>query len=91
MVLEMNRSAIAERLAHAGAYLGLTGGFDGFHHFVMELRHTLGIPQNLGEMGVDAEQLDAMIEEALADPSAGGNPVEMTPENTRELYLACLG
>ncbi len=91
MVLEMNRPAIAERLAHAGAYLGLSGGFDGFHHFVMELRHTLGMPQNLGDMGVDDTHLDAMIDEALADPSAGGNPIEMTPENTRELYLACLG
>ncbi|MDJ0824796.1 MAG: iron-containing alcohol dehydrogenase [Rhodobacter sp.] len=91
MVLEMNRPAVAERLAHAGAYLGLTGGFDGFHHFVMELRHGLGVPDNLSAMGVGDEHLDAMVAEALEDPSAGGNPVEMTPENTRDLFEACLG
>ncbi|MDJ0629958.1 MAG: iron-containing alcohol dehydrogenase [Rhodobacter sp.] len=91
MVLEMNRPAVAEPLARAGAYLGLTGGFDGFHHFVMELRHSLGVPDNLGAIGVGQEHFDAMVSEALADPSAGGNPVPMTPDNTRALFEACLG
>jgi alcohol dehydrogenase class IV len=27
---------------------------------------------------------------ALEDPSASGNPVEMTAENTRALFEACL-
>jgi alcohol dehydrogenase class IV len=27
---------------------------------------------------------------AMEDPSCGGNPVEMTPENTRQLYEDCL-
>jgi len=27
---------------------------------------------------------------ALEDPSAGGNPVKMTPENTRALFEACI-
>ena len=27
---------------------------------------------------------------ALEDPSAGGNPVEMTSENTKALFEACI-
>jgi alcohol dehydrogenase len=27
---------------------------------------------------------------ALEDPSAGGNPVKMTSENTRALFEACI-
>ena len=41
-------------------------------------------------MGVKREDLDMLVEMALEDPSCGGNPVEMTAENTRALYEACL-
>ena len=33
--------------------------------------------------------IDRVVAGALSDPSTGGNPVEMTPENTRKLLLAC--
>lgn len=91
MVLELNRPAIAERLAHAGAYLGISGGFDGVFRFVMELRKTLKIPENLTAMGVGGDRIDDLVAGALQDPTAGSNPVRLTPENTRALIEACLG
>ena len=91
MVLDMNRPAIADRLAQAAAYLGIDGGFDGLREFVMELRSTLAVPENLRAMGVGEEKLDEMVAEALQDPSCGGNPVKLTPENMRALFEACLG
>ena len=90
MVLDFNRPAIEERLARAADYLGIKGGFDGFRGRVMELRSELGIPANLTAMGVEAARLDELTEMALEDPSCGGNPVEMTRENTRALFEAAM-
>ena len=91
MVLAFNRPAIEDRLARAAAYLGIAGGYEGFVDRVMDLRAINGIPANLSEMGVQADRLDDLTEMALEDPSCGGNPIEMTRENTRALFAACMG
>jgi alcohol dehydrogenase len=85
-VLRFNRPAVEERLAAAAAYMGITGGFDGFAARVDELNATFGIPQGLAAMGVEEHRLDDLTAMALEDPSVGGNPVAMTAENTRELF-----
>jgi hypothetical protein len=90
MVLEFNRAAIEEKIARAAAYLGIDGGFDGFHEAILELRAKLNIPANLSAMGVEFARLDELTEMALEDPSCGGNPVPMTRENTRALFDACM-
>ncbi len=89
-VLEFNASAIADRFDMAAAYLGIEGGFKGFQSFVQDFNDSLGIPRKLSEMGVDDKQLDEMTRQALADPSCGGNPVELTEENTRQLFIDCI-
>ncbi|KEO50838.1 iron-containing alcohol dehydrogenase [Thioclava pacifica] len=90
MVLDFNRDAIEEKITQAAAYLGIAGGFEGFKARVESLRTELGIPANLTAMGVKAEDLDMLTDMALEDPSCGGNPVEMTRENTRALFEACM-
>jgi alcohol dehydrogenase class IV len=90
MVLDFNRHAIEDRMEAAARYLAIRGGFDGFREAVMDLRETLDIPENLTAMGVDPARLDELTEMALEDPSCGGNPVEMTAENTRALFEACM-
>ncbi|UOM32923.1 iron-containing alcohol dehydrogenase [Acuticoccus sp. I52.16.1] len=85
-VLKFNRPAIEARIEKAAAYLGIPGGFDGFAKQVDDLRASLGIPERLGALGVDTAQLGAMVDAALADPSAGGNPVTLTAENVRRLF-----
>ncbi|MDE3240855.1 MAG: iron-containing alcohol dehydrogenase, partial [Paracoccaceae bacterium] len=90
MVLEFNRPLIEERIDRAAAYLGIAGGFAGFHEAVLELRATLAIPPNLSAMGVEYARLDELTDMALEDPSCGGNPVKMTRENTRALFDACM-
>ena len=89
-VLDVNRPAVEERLAHAAAYLGIEGGYTGFYERVLELRETLGIPKTLGAMGVTAERLDDLTAMALEDPTMASNPVPMTAESTRKLLEACL-
>lgn len=89
-VLQFNKDAIAERFNSAAAYLGIEGGFEGFCAYVDDLNASMAIPKNLTDLGVSNPDIDRLVKDALADPSTGGNPVEMTEENTRKLIEACL-
>ncbi|MCK4862119.1 MAG: iron-containing alcohol dehydrogenase [Rhodobacteraceae bacterium] len=89
-VLDFNRSYIEGRIETLNGYLDIKGGFDGFKAYVQELNDSLGIPKNLTEMGVETDRIDELSVMALADPSVGGNPVEMTLENTKALFKACM-
>jgi alcohol dehydrogenase class IV len=86
-VLRFNRAAIEERIASAGAYLGLSGGFDGFLDHVLMLRETLGVPGSLAGLGVGTDQIERMADMAIVDPTAGGNPVPLTLEAARALFI----
>ena len=86
-VLRFNRPAIEEKITRAAAYLGIAGGFDGFYDFVLKLRADLGIPDKLGALGVGTDRIDELAEAAVADPSTGGNPVELTVDAARKLLI----
>jgi len=89
-VVAFNRPAIEEPIRRLANYLDIAGGFDGFVQFLVELNRSLNIPANLTALGVVNPDLDALVAAALADPSAGGNPVQLTRENTRQLLQSCL-
>ncbi|MES9904508.1 MAG: iron-containing alcohol dehydrogenase, partial [Sedimenticola sp.] len=85
-VLCFNRPAIEERIAAAAAYLGIDGGFDGFFDKIMALSAEVGVPQKLRDLGVADDRIDTLAAMAVEDPSAGGNPVELTLEAAQRLY-----
>ena len=85
-VLRFNAPAIREKFDQVAAYLGIDGGFEGFCAFVDSLNASFEIPRTLTELGVANPDIEKLTEAAMRDPSTGGNPVEMTPENTRALY-----
>ncbi|WP_424944858.1 iron-containing alcohol dehydrogenase [Aliiroseovarius crassostreae] len=89
-VLEFNAGEIADRFDRAAGYLGIDGGFKGFQRFVQDFNDRFAIPRTLSEMGVSADQMDALVEGAIKDPSCGGNPVELTRENLRQLFDAVI-
>ncbi len=89
-VLLFNRPEIEDRIEAAAAYMGIKGGFDGFLAFVENLNAELGIPSRLGDLGVGTDRIDELTAMALEDPSVGGNPVKMTVDNTRALFLECI-
>ena len=89
-VLAFNRPAVEGKLAQAAAYLGIPGGFEGFVARVAELNATFAMPAGLGAMGVDETRIDELTAMALEDPSVGGNPVPMTAETTRALFMAAM-
>jgi len=85
-VLRFNRPAIADKLAAAGAYMGIAGGFDGFFDHIQALCAEVGIPEKLSALGVGMDRIAEMAEMAVRDPSAGGNPVELTRDAAERLY-----
>ena len=89
-VLSFNREAIEQKLETAANYLGVDGGYEGFYNLVGTLNETFNIPKNLTELGVVNPDLDTLTKSAIADPSTGGNPIEMTYDNTLDLLKSCL-
>jgi alcohol dehydrogenase class IV len=86
-VLAFNRPAIESRMDRLAAYVGLDGGFDGFAAEIVRLREALGVPHTLGglirNLSMDEERKSLVADMALADPTAGGNPVPLTRQAAR--------
>ncbi|WP_421581279.1 iron-containing alcohol dehydrogenase [Shinella sp. M31] len=89
-VLTFNRPAIEAKINSAAAYLGIAGGFDGFFEYVLRLREELGVPDKLSALGVGTDRIDEMSEMAIVDPTAGGNPVELTLDAAKRLFIECI-
>ncbi len=89
-VLRFNRAAIEDKIGRAAAYLGIAGGFDGFYDYVLRLREELGVPDKLSALGVGTDRIDEMAEMAIVDPTAGGNPIELTLEAAKKLFAECI-
>ncbi|WP_024845499.1 iron-containing alcohol dehydrogenase [Paracoccus pantotrophus] len=89
-VLRFNRPAVEEKLAQAAAYLGIAGGFDGFYDFVLGLREELGVPDKLAQLGIGTDRIDEMAAMAIVDPTAGGNPIELTLHAAKKLFAECI-
>ena len=86
-VLKANRSAIEEKIDRLNRYLGLAkGGFDGFLDWVIELRAQLGIPHTLAAINIDDHDSETVGRMAVADPSAGGNPINLRSEDYRRIF-----
>jgi alcohol dehydrogenase class IV len=86
-VLKANEKAIADSVSRLSLYLGLPGGdFEAFFSWVVELRESLNIPASLAEIGIDEQYIEKVGEMAVADPSAGGNPIQFTAVEYQEIF-----
>ena len=84
-ILKFNREKIENRIADVANYLGISGGFDGFYEFILQLRETLKVPNTLGELGVTTDNTETIAKLAVDDPTAARNPVKLTIENVTEI------
>ena len=88
-VLAFNRKPIEERIGRAASYLGIAGGFDGFAKAVLDLRSRLNVPHTLPGLvkGLEMDQArrEMIAGMAVADPSTGTNPVELTRQAAQML------
>jgi alcohol dehydrogenase class IV len=85
-VLAFNRPAIEKRIDRLTGYLGIEAGFDGFMGAVLDLRAKIGVPHTLAELGVDEARRDDIAAMAIVDPTAGGNPVELTVDGAKTIF-----
>jgi alcohol dehydrogenase class IV len=85
-VLRHNRSAIEGKIDRLSAWLGISGGFDGFMEWVLDFRAKLAIPETSKDLGIDDAQFHRMAEMAVVDPTAGGNPIPLTVADCETLY-----
>ncbi|HEY4192963.1 MAG TPA: iron-containing alcohol dehydrogenase [Mesorhizobium sp.] len=93
-VLAFNREAIEEKIERLAAYCGIKGGFDGFAAAVMDLRKRLNVPHTLPEfikgLDMDAARRGLVADMAIVDPTAGGNPIQLTREGALSLLDAAM-
>jgi alcohol dehydrogenase class IV len=90
-VLDFNRSAIGDKMRTLAINLELAPpGVDAVIDWIVALRHGLAIPNDLHAIGIDDENIDAIVAAALRDPTAPTNPITLEPQPTRTLLLAAL-
>ena len=85
-VLVVNRPAVDARIARLAAYLGLEPSFDAFLAAIIALRTQLKVPHTLAEFNVDGARRDLIGDMAIVDPTAGGNPLELTRDRALEIF-----
>jgi len=97
IVSEFNRPYRVEKFAKVAAALGVdtsemsveeasVAAIDALN----ALNRRVGIPSGFSTLGVTAEDTLTWVDDALADPCAGGNPHPMTREQVIELYAKSL-
>ena len=87
-VLVFNRPAIEEKIVRLAGFLDIDGGFDGFLKAALALRNQTGVPHDL--TGLDGSKIETIVEMAIVDPTAGGNPIPLTKQGVRKLFDAAL-
>jgi alcohol dehydrogenase len=84
-VVAANRKKIEPQIERAAAYLGIRGRFDGFVNWIVKLRRAIGIPNSLGEIGIDGKRVAEVAAMAVKDPTHGGNPISFSERQYQAL------
>jgi alcohol dehydrogenase class IV len=91
-----NRAAIEDKMEHLARMLTLkekgyaAGGFDAVLDWILDFRKELGIQNTLSEIGVPDDDIQGIGKMALADPSAGGNPIPLTAADYADIFSKAL-
>ena len=86
-VIKFNQSVIEEKMERLSKYIELKNqSFDGFLEWILDLRKQLSIPHTLKELNVKFD-FDMLSKMALVDPSTPTNPIVLSQEDMKVLYL----
>lgn len=90
-VMIKNRSAIESKAIQLSRQLQLPQtDFNGLLDWVIDFRQQLGIASCLADIGIDSSRADDIAERAHRDPSAAGNPIELSVEDYRQVFVAAV-
>lgn len=84
-VIAANRQAIESDAVYLAQCLDLDG-FDGLLQWILDLRVAVGIPNYLAGANINDSDATHIGEMAVADPSAGGNPIALTADQYATLF-----
>ena len=91
-LMEVNRDAIAGYMTILGRALDLeVPDYDGVLAWVLALRKEIGIPDDLAALGVDASRAEEIGARAVIDPTAEGNPIELSAEDYAAIFMRACG
>ena len=88
--IRFNLEHARQELETISATLGISQGADALADAFSDLTNEIGLPQNLGEMGVVAGDLAGIAEGAMLDHCGFTNPRPLTLENLGTLLKAAL-
>jgi 4-hydroxybutyrate dehydrogenase len=88
-VLRFNREQSGDKYAALAQAMGLPAA--DLAAAIEALNRDLGLPANLGEMGVTREEVEPLAQWALEDHSTATNPRPMTVEDFEVLFAEALG
>ena len=89
--MAFNQDAVPERMADLARAVDAkpaTGA--GFLAWLAELKHAVGIPRSLAEVGVRADQIPQLVEIAVADGCHANNPRPVTAADFQDLFKAAI-
>jgi alcohol dehydrogenase class IV len=87
-VMIKNKKAIEEKMSLLARVLELNSyNFDAVLSWVLEIRKTLDIPNNLSEINIHSDESIRLGALAVKDPSAGGNPIKLSADEYEEVFL----
>lgn len=94
VALKVNRAACEPEIAALARGVGIskpsdTATVDTFIEQIEQLAASIGIPKRLGELGVDATQIPALVRGSRGN-SMDGNPVQLTDEQLADLLRQLL-
>ncbi len=87
-VLVSNQTVISGKLTRLCLYLEIDNpGFNSFLEWILELREALGIVHTLQDIDIDTENAALIGKMAHNDPSAGGNPLNFSTEQYKQIFV----
>jgi alcohol dehydrogenase class IV len=90
-VLEENRAEIEARAGRLARMLGLEeASLDALIAWVLDLRRTFEIPNDLRGIGVEESHIPLLAPRAAVDPTGGGNPKKLDETGFAVLYRRAL-
>jgi alcohol dehydrogenase class IV len=84
-VLRHNERAIADKMARVAQACGLAPEFSAIYDALLQLRASAGVPHTLAAFDPRIAFDDQLVAAALADPTAGGNPVPLDAATVRKI------
>lgn len=86
-VLDFHRDILAEKMERLAQYLNLPQqNVNGVLSWILSLLESIDIPLCLNDIGINDNQADLIVKQALSDPSSATNPINLTDTDFSTIF-----